>query len=283
MYLHLLSLLQFIPKGAVTTYGDLSTIFGIPHNARAIGKILRENKDLNKYPCYKVVGHDGALTGYAGGMLEKERRLRADGIIVQAGKVIEMEKRRWKPMFHSFFLALPLDEQNKNIFSEAYDKVLPLFPHPSPVSFQSPETPHVTIQYYGDISFDVQCHVVEKLQHLEQNKLTMEPLSMHFQHLDFFGHPRQRRVAFFTCQQGMLYGKSLQQRITLFLGIPEDRPYIPHLTFFRIKHPQRFCALEEKIMSAVEDDMFTISPTLIRWYAAMDQKHQIPFIDFSLF
>ncbi len=41
----------------------------------------------NRYPCCKVVGSDGKLTGYALGLAEKEKRLRAEGIKIMGGKV----------------------------------------------------------------------------------------------------------------------------------------------------------------------------------------------------
>jgi O-6-methylguanine DNA methyltransferase len=280
MVLHLLPLLRLIPKGQVTTYGDLAAFFGIPHYARQIGQILGENTERDLYPCYKVVGHDGDLTGYAGGLHEKEQRLQRDGILIQHGKVVDMEKRRWKPNFHSFFLALPLDAQNKNLFSEASNKIKPLLSSPSVVRFQHSETPHSTLHFYGDLSLEDEQVVVDRLQQWEHHKIGMQPFSMRFQHLHFFSHPH--RVAFFSCCDGEAQARLFQHQVMQFLQIKEHHPYIPHLTFFRITNPQRFSFLEDTIVHAVDHYSFTLAPTLIRWYAAVEDQHQIPLIDFSL-
>ncbi len=49
--------------------------------------IMRENQFPNRYPCCKVVGSDGKLTGYALGLAEKEKRLKAEGVQIEKGKV----------------------------------------------------------------------------------------------------------------------------------------------------------------------------------------------------
>lgn len=49
---------------------------------------MRANPFPNHYPCCKVVGSDGKLTGYALGLVEKEKRLTAEGILIVKGKVV---------------------------------------------------------------------------------------------------------------------------------------------------------------------------------------------------
>ena len=49
---------------------------------------MRENRFPNRYPYCKVVGSDGKLTGYALGLVEKEKRLKAEGILIIKGKVV---------------------------------------------------------------------------------------------------------------------------------------------------------------------------------------------------
>lgn len=85
----LYELLTQIPKGKVTTYGDLAVMLGNKYWARAVGNALHENPNGDKYPCYKVVNTDGKLSmNYAfGGIEEQKRRLEADGISVQNYKV----------------------------------------------------------------------------------------------------------------------------------------------------------------------------------------------------
>ena len=75
-----------IPYGKVTTYKHLAQKFWL--HPRTIGKIMRVNPFPNRYPCCKVVGSDGKLTGYALGLVEKEKRLTAEGILIIKGKVV---------------------------------------------------------------------------------------------------------------------------------------------------------------------------------------------------
>ena len=77
-------LLCTIPRGRVTTYGDLAEALGNRSWARAVGNALHKNSDGDKFPCYKVVNSRGRLSqNYAfGGLEEQKRRLEADGIVV---------------------------------------------------------------------------------------------------------------------------------------------------------------------------------------------------------
>jgi O-6-methylguanine DNA methyltransferase len=83
------AMLQTIPRGKVTTYGDLAKMLGNQKWARSVGNVLHENPDGEKYPCYKVVNSMGKLShAYAfGGLDEQKRRLEKDGITVENGKV----------------------------------------------------------------------------------------------------------------------------------------------------------------------------------------------------
>lgn len=66
--------LQDIPYGARTTYGALARALGNPHLAQRVGQSVGHNPVSIIIPCHRVVGTNGSLTGYAGG-LERKRRL----------------------------------------------------------------------------------------------------------------------------------------------------------------------------------------------------------------
>lgn len=89
--------LTTIPKGKVTTYGQIAEYLGNRHLARAVGNALHKNPDGDKYPCYKVVNSKGQLSpAYAfGGISEQKRRLEADGIEVVCNTV-DLEKYLYK-------------------------------------------------------------------------------------------------------------------------------------------------------------------------------------------
>lgn len=89
--------LTTIPKGKVTTYGQIAEHLGNKRLARAVGNALHKNPDGDKYPCYKVVNSNGQLSpAYAfGGIEEQKRRLEDDGIEV-VNYAVDLEKYLYK-------------------------------------------------------------------------------------------------------------------------------------------------------------------------------------------
>jgi len=68
-----------IPKGTVMTYGEVATMAGHPRAARAVGAIMRSNKDVG-VPCHRVVAK-GGLGGYNGLQGEKRKLLAKEGVV----------------------------------------------------------------------------------------------------------------------------------------------------------------------------------------------------------
>ncbi|MEU2560930.1 methylated-DNA--[protein]-cysteine S-methyltransferase [Streptomyces longispororuber] len=67
--------LDSVPYGTTTTYGALAARLGLSRAAvRALGTAIGRNPVLVVRPCHRVIGADGSLTGYAGG-LDRKRRL----------------------------------------------------------------------------------------------------------------------------------------------------------------------------------------------------------------
>jgi len=64
-----------IPYGKTSTYGDLARIAGKPQAARAVGRIMAANPVPIIIPCHRVVGVNGDLTGYGGGIVMKKKLL----------------------------------------------------------------------------------------------------------------------------------------------------------------------------------------------------------------
>jgi methylated-DNA-[protein]-cysteine S-methyltransferase len=71
-----------VEYGSTTTYGTLAARTGNPRAARAVGTIMNRNPIPVVLPCHRVVGANGGLTGYAGGLERKERLLRLEGAIL---------------------------------------------------------------------------------------------------------------------------------------------------------------------------------------------------------
>lgn len=68
------AILKEIPFGETTTYGEIATRIGDAKLAREVGRAVGRNPLSIVIPCHRVVGKDGKLTGYAGG-LERKRFL----------------------------------------------------------------------------------------------------------------------------------------------------------------------------------------------------------------
>jgi methylated-DNA-[protein]-cysteine S-methyltransferase len=64
-------LIDRIPYGQTTTYGELASELGDPTLARRVGQAVGHNPLSVIVPCHRVVGKDGKLTGYAGGLQRK--------------------------------------------------------------------------------------------------------------------------------------------------------------------------------------------------------------------
>ena len=73
-------LLLQIPYGETVTYGQLAKRLGC-RSAQAVGGAVGRNPISILIPCHRVVGADGSLTGYAGGVEKKEWLLKIEGIV----------------------------------------------------------------------------------------------------------------------------------------------------------------------------------------------------------
>jgi len=67
--------LQAIPFGKTCSYGQLAAMTGNPKACRAVGMANNRNPIPVIIPCHRVIGHNGALTGYAGGLELKQKLL----------------------------------------------------------------------------------------------------------------------------------------------------------------------------------------------------------------
>jgi methylated-DNA-[protein]-cysteine S-methyltransferase len=74
--------LLHIPMGGSTSYGALATKIGKPAAVRAVGAAVGRNPISILVPCHRVLGRDGSLTGYAGGLEKKTALLRLEGVLI---------------------------------------------------------------------------------------------------------------------------------------------------------------------------------------------------------
>ncbi len=75
--------LRVIPTGHTLSYGALAEKIGRPKAVRAVGLANGANPVSVVVPCHRVIGHDGSLTGYGGGLERKRWLLMHEGVILQ--------------------------------------------------------------------------------------------------------------------------------------------------------------------------------------------------------
>ncbi|MBM3906083.1 MAG: MGMT family protein [Thaumarchaeota archaeon] len=81
-----------VPKGKVTTYGELAKAVGLENGQRVIGQIMNRNPFPVVIPCHRVVKSDGKIGGYYYGEKVKTRMLSHEGIKITDGKIKDWEK-----------------------------------------------------------------------------------------------------------------------------------------------------------------------------------------------
>ena len=68
-----------IPYGETCSYRNIASAIGRPNAFRAVGQANHDNPIAIVVPCHRVLGADGTLTGYGGGLSTKEKLLRLEG------------------------------------------------------------------------------------------------------------------------------------------------------------------------------------------------------------
>ena len=81
-----------VPKGKVTTYGELAKAVGLKNGQRVIGRIMNKNPYPGIVPCHRVIKSDGKIGGYAYGEKSKTKMLNREGIKIQNGKIMDFKK-----------------------------------------------------------------------------------------------------------------------------------------------------------------------------------------------
>ena len=72
-----------IAQGEVISYGEVSRRIGNPTAVRAVGGAIGHNPISIIVPCHRVMGSNGALTGYAGGLARKTALLQLEGALAE--------------------------------------------------------------------------------------------------------------------------------------------------------------------------------------------------------
>jgi methylated-DNA-protein-cysteine methyltransferase-like protein len=87
-----------VPRGKVSTYGDIARVAGYPGHARQVGYALHALGGASALPWHRIINSSGriSLPPEAGGT-EQRLRLVAEGVMVQAGGRVKLSDYRWSP------------------------------------------------------------------------------------------------------------------------------------------------------------------------------------------
>ena len=78
--------LRAIPAGTTTSYGALAAQLDMPTVVRAVGHANGSNPISIVVPCHRVIGANGALTGYGGGLQRKRWLLEHEGVVLKVSR-----------------------------------------------------------------------------------------------------------------------------------------------------------------------------------------------------
>ena len=84
-----------VPKGKVTTYGDLAKAVGVKKGQRVIGTIMKKNPFPVIIPCHRVVKFNGEIGDYVYGKKIKSNMLLREGIKISNGKILDFDEKKY--------------------------------------------------------------------------------------------------------------------------------------------------------------------------------------------
>ena len=88
----ILSVVEEITEGCVSTYGQIARLIGRDKNSRLVGKVLSMAEYYGDYPCHRVVNHAGRLVP---GWLEQRLLLEAEQVAMKNDRHVDLKKCRW--------------------------------------------------------------------------------------------------------------------------------------------------------------------------------------------
>lgn len=169
----------------------------------------------------------------------------------------------------SCFVAVPLEHEAKRRF-HALQQTLGEFS--DCLRLQSPETPHITLQYWKEV-MEIEYRQVQTQAAVVAKKSA--PFLLHCEGVSTFGTRGRDSVLFMDVPFSEELAK-LKKRCPW----QSDRPFTPHLTLARITHPERFATVKKRILKALDASRLEVSADRLRLYAEIDGRKQTPLEDF---
>lgn len=87
------TILSYLNKGKLTTYGQLAKQAGFPHHSRHVGKILAKLPEDSRLPWFRVINSQGKISLVGEAFVRQKRLLEKEGIeITSEGKIIKFKQ-----------------------------------------------------------------------------------------------------------------------------------------------------------------------------------------------
>ncbi len=90
----ILSVVEEIPEGCVSTYGQVAALIGREKNSRLVGKVLSMADFYGRYPCHRVVNSQGRPVP---GWREQRILLENEGVTFKDNGYVDIKKHLWEP------------------------------------------------------------------------------------------------------------------------------------------------------------------------------------------
>lgn len=167
------------------------------------------------------------------------------------------------------FIGLPLEGEVKRQYQALQET---LKPYEEILRFQNAQQPHFTLQFWPEVM------EIEWNQILEQAAKVAgkaEPFTVRATEPGTFGKRGEDRVLFLD----IAFSDELA-RLRKFCPWPSDKPFAPHITIARIRHPQKFAVKKKEILKLLKDAEFDIPIDRLRLYAEVEGVKQTPMKDF---
>jgi 2'-5' RNA ligase/alkylated DNA nucleotide flippase Atl1 len=311
LHYHIYPFLNLIPKNKLLSYKTLGQIFWL--HPRAVAKILSENTETEKHPCYKVIHSNWEIGWYNKWIEEKIKRLEKDWFIIKTIANLENKEKKhivwhksyintinnissdnlpkessdifkysifWKPILFNFFVAFPLEEKEVEKFKKL-TKTLSQINNWS-FTLQKSDTPHITLRFFWELNLKTFHKIISATaKNIKKIKTSLINQIIAFNQLDNFWE----RVYFYKPKSENIEKefKKFYIQFHKLIWIPkETRPYRPHLTIARIKNPEKFEEIKQDFIKICENFKFNLKINKLRFYAAVDNQYQIPLIDINL-
>ena len=89
----ILSVVEEIHEGKVATYGQIAKLIGRDRNARLVGFVLSKAEYYGRYPCHRVVNHQGRTAPM---WSEQRSLLEQEGVVFKSDGKVDLDKCLWK-------------------------------------------------------------------------------------------------------------------------------------------------------------------------------------------